>query len=244
MSATQSQPPFATHEATRKRIREKLLEAIPSSYSPFLHLAATTGIGALLLAAGVWGVHQVRLVELLAVPATVLFANAFEWRAHKDLMHKLREPFGILYRRHTPQHHAVYVEDDMAVRDWRELKLVLIPAWGVFGIVLTLAPFAYAMAHFTTANAGWLVLVTAGLYMVAYELSHLSYHLPPESFIGRLALVRVLRRHHAKHHDPRLMHRWNFNVTIPLFDWVHGTIWREGAVTEAGEEAEESRAVA
>jgi hypothetical protein len=240
MRATESTPPFAGHEATRKRIRGQLLADIPPSYSPFLHLAATTGIGVLLLALGAWGVHGVRLVELLAVPVTLLFANGFEWRAHKDLMHRLRRPLGFLYRRHTPQHHAVYVEDDMAIRDWRELKLVLIPAWGVAGIVLTLAPFAFAMGHFTTANAGWLVLVTAGLYMVGYELSHLSYHLPPDTFVGRLALVRVLRRHHARHHEPRLMQRWNFNVTIPLFDWVHGTIWREPAT----EKAEESRAVA
>ncbi|HUE39224.1 MAG TPA: hypothetical protein VMR29_06945, partial [Candidatus Binatia bacterium] len=57
-----------------------------------------------------------------------------------------------------------------------------------------------------------------------YELSHLSYHLPPTSFVGRRWLVRVLRQHHARHHDPRLMQRWNFNVTIPFWDWVQGTI--------------------
>ncbi len=243
MSATQSTPPFATHEATRKKIRGRLLEAIPSSYSPWLHLAATTGIGVLLLGLGIHGVHAVRFLELLAIPATVLFANAFEWRAHKDLMHRLREPMGFLYRRHTPEHHAVYVEDDMAIHDWRELKLVLIPAWGVFGIVLTLAPFAALMGWLTTSNAGWLTLVSAGLYMVGYELSHLSYHLPPESFVGRLALVRVLRRHHARHHDPRLMHRWNFNVTIPLFDWIHGTIAKDGDAARE-EEAERAHAVA
>jgi hypothetical protein len=242
MSATQSTPPFARHEATRREIRARLLDEIPSSYSPFLHLAATTGIGVLLLALGIYGVHALHAVELLAIPVTVLFANAFEWRAHKDLMHRLREPLGFLYRRHTPQHHAVYVESDMAIRSSRELKLVLIPAWGVGGIVVTLAPFAALMGWLTTANAGWLVLVTAGLYMVGYELSHLSYHLPEESFVGRIALVRVLRRLHARHHDPRLMHRWNFNVTIPLFDWLHGTIAKDGAADDA--EARESHAVA
>jgi sterol desaturase/sphingolipid hydroxylase (fatty acid hydroxylase superfamily) len=36
--------------------------------------------------------------------------------------------------------------------------------------------------------------------------------------------VRILRRHHAIHHDPRLMQRYNFNVTVPLWDWVRGTI--------------------
>ncbi len=37
-------------------------------------------------------------------------------------------------------------------------------------------------------------------------------------------IIRALRTHHARHHDPRLMQRWNFNVTVPLFDAVMGTI--------------------
>jgi len=58
---------------------------------------------------------------------------------------------------------------------------------------------------------------------VIYEWLHLSYHLPPESWIGRRALIRILKRHHAIHHEPRLMQRWNFNVTLPLWDRVRGT---------------------
>ena len=33
------------------------------------------------------------------------------------------------------------------------------------------------------------VLLSGGLYMVGYELSHLSYHLPPDSFVGRFEPV-------------------------------------------------------
>ena len=58
-------------------------------------------------------------------------------------------------------------------------------------------------------------------------------HLPPESFVGRRRLVRVLREHHARHHHPRLMQRWNFNVTVPLFDWLHGTIVSRAMLDEA-----------
>jgi sterol desaturase/sphingolipid hydroxylase (fatty acid hydroxylase superfamily) len=32
-----------------------------------------------------------------------------------------------------------------------------------------------------------------------------------------------LREQHRRHHHPRLMQRWNFNVTVPLWDWVRGT---------------------
>jgi hypothetical protein len=28
------------------------------------------------------------------------------------------------------------------------------------------------------------------------------------------------------------MQRWNFNVTIPLFDWLHGTIAGDGRDSE------------
>lgn len=224
MIASSSPPACLESEPVRQRVRARLLASIPARYSPWLHLACTTGIGAALLLAGALSIHRVRALELLVVPAVVLVSNAFEWRVHRDVLHRILRPFEVLYRKHTPEHHVVYVEDDMAIRDWRELKLVLIPAAGVLGIVLTLAPMAAIVGWLLTPNAGWLVLVTAGLYMVGYELSHLSYHLPAQGFIGRLALVRVLRRHHARHHDPRLMQRWNFNVTLPLFDWILGTL--------------------
>ena len=201
-----------------------MLGQIPRWYSPWAHLGATTGIGVTVLVVALLNLHHVRAVELLMVPAVFLLANAFEWRAHKDVLHRRFRPFEVIYERHTPDHHAVYMEHDMAMRSTREFRLVLIPAMGILGIVLTTTPFALLAAMFLGANCGWLFLVTAGLYMVGYELSHLSYHLRADSFIGRQRLIRVLREHHARHHDPRLMQKWNFNVTIPLFDWLHGTI--------------------
>jgi hypothetical protein len=129
----------------------------------------------------------------------------------------------VIYDKHTPMHHMIYVEEDMALRSTKEFRLVLIPAAGVLGIVLAAAPMAIAVGRLWSASAGWLFLVTASLYMVTYEVLHLCYHAPSDSFIGRLGFIRVMRAHHAKHHDPRLMQRWNFNVTVPLFDWILGT---------------------
>jgi len=62
--------------------------------------------------------------------------------------------------------------------------------------------------------------------VLSYEWLHLSYHLPPESRVGRLRPIRALCRHHALHHDPRLMQRWNFNVTVPFWDWVMRTTYK------------------
>ena len=69
-------------------------------------------------------------------------------------------------------------------------------------------------------------VATFAMYVVTYEWLHLAYHLPPDGPIGRLAPVRWLRRHHAAHHRPALMQKWNFNITLPLWDWLRGTIYR------------------
>ena len=223
----------------RDQARARLHASIPKRYSPWLHLGATTAIGVIALAIGLAKIHAVTFIELLTIPFVFLLANGFEWRAHKSLLHHRVKPLHELYDRHTPEHHMVFGYDDMAIREFRELKLVLIPAVGVLGIVLTTAPIAWALGHFLSPNRGWLMLVTSALYVVGYELSHMSYHLPERSFIGKLWLVRVLREHHRRHHHARLMQRWNFNVTIPLFDWIHRTTVSQARLDETLREDEE-----
>src|SRR5437773_1533911 len=72
-------------------------------------------------------------------------------------------------------------------------------------------------------NARALVAVTGVGFYLLYEWCHLSYHQPEDGFVGRLGLVRVLRRHHQRHHHPALAKRYNFNVTFPIWDFVRGT---------------------
>jgi hypothetical protein len=211
----------------RERVRAAATAEIPWWYVPWGHLAATTGIGFAVLV-----VSTVQLVRLgtthitdwLVVPAVVVLANYYEWRVHKDVLHRRRWPMQVIYDKHTPMHHMIYIEEDMALRSTKEFRLVLIPAAGVLGIVLGATPIAIAISKLWSGPAGWLFLLTTGLYMVCYEVLHLCYHAPEDSFIGRRRFIRVMRAHHARHHDPRLMQKWNFNVTVPLFDWIMGTI--------------------
>lgn len=220
-------------EARRERVRAAALAEIPWWYSPYAHLAATTGIGVVTLAVAASELHahaRLRATDFLVIPLVCILANFFEWRVHKHVLHRRFWPFEVIYDKHTPMHHMIYVEEDMALRSVKEFRLVLIPAMGVLGIVLGAAPVAFAVAHFWSAAAGWLFLVTAGLFMVSYEVLHLCYHAPKDSFIGRRRIIARLRAHHAKHHDPRYMQRWNFNVTVPLFDWIMGTMAPDGAI--------------
>ena len=180
--------------------------AIPPWDRAWAHLAAATGIGALVLVLGAFGIRQLRLVELLVIPAVFVIANAFEWRAHRDVLHKRRRLLEEIYDRHTPQHHMIFMTEDMAIRSSREFRLVLIPALGVLGIVAVLTPLAGLVGWLLTPNCGWLVLVTAALHGYL-QLSH-SRTTCRTTAIGRRKLVRVLE-HHARHHDPRLMQRYN-----------------------------------
>jgi hypothetical protein len=212
----------ARNEAGERALARELSE-IPHWYSPHLHLAATTGVGLATLVVSALFVHHVHALELLAIPATLVLSNAVEWRTHRSVLHRRVWPVGVLFERHTPVHHKIYQYDSMAMRSIREYRLVLIPAAGVVSVIAISAPIAYAIARLLTPNCGWIALATSGVYVVAYELTHLAYHMPEDSWVGRLAWVRVLREHHRRHHHPALMQKWNFNVTVPLFDWIHGT---------------------
>jgi hypothetical protein len=213
-------------EARREKVRAASVAEIPWWYIPWGHLAATTGIGLATLVVSAYELrhYALRWTDWLVVPVVCLLANFFEWRVHKHVLHRRRWPLQVIYDKHTPMHHMIYVEHDMALRSTREFRLVLIPAAGVLAIVASTIPLALVVSHFWSPGAAWLFLVTASLFMVSYEVLHLCYHAPKDSFIGRQRWIRFLRAHHAKHHDPRFMQRWNFNVTIPLFDFFLGTM--------------------
>jgi sterol desaturase/sphingolipid hydroxylase (fatty acid hydroxylase superfamily) len=100
-------------------------------------------------------------------------------------------------------------------------------------------PIALVIAHFIGVNTALLVVITSMAFFLSYEWLHMAYHMPDDSFIGRIQLIRRLREQHRRHHDPRLMKRWNFNVTFPVFDAILGTRW--SPEREADAEAERQR---
>jgi sterol desaturase/sphingolipid hydroxylase (fatty acid hydroxylase superfamily) len=211
-------------QATSEAMRDELLARVPSWYTPYGHLAGTIGVGLATLALALYKLAPIRAIELVTIPMAFVFSNIVEWWAHKHVMHRRRRFMPVLYNRHTPEHHRVYRYGDMAIRSVREFRLVLIPAMGVLGIVLLSAPAAWLVGFLSTYNAGWLFLMTTALYVVLYELTHLCYHLPENSIVYRIRLLRTLREHHARHHVPSLMQNFNFNVTVPLGDLLFGTI--------------------
>lgn len=208
-----------------ERRRAEIVATIPRWYSPTVHflIPGLLGLGA--MAGALLMVRDLRPAELWIVPATMILAFGFEWRVHKLVLHRRTPGLGVLYERHELHHHVIYTYDDMAMREGRELRLILMPAYAVVLVFLIDVPFALASARLFSWNAGCLFMATSMVFFISYEWLHAAYHLPAGHVISRLGVIARLREHHRRHHDPRLMKGWNFNVTVPFFDWIHRTTW-------------------
>jgi hypothetical protein len=212
----------------REELRARCVAQIPRWYSPTAHVCVPTLLGATIIALAVhYFVHDLHAWQLMAIPLLFVMSNASEWRAHKDALHRRQKWLAPLYDRHTPVHHRLYVRSDMAIRDRREYRFVLIQSFAIPVIAATLIPIVALLALVAGRNFAVLAFATSIGYVLVYEWLHLSYHLPPDSFVGRRRIIQVLRRHHETHHAPELMQEWNLNVSIPLWDWVRGTIYSE-----------------
>lgn len=212
----------ASHSRIRvARDRAHLLAETPRGYDPWLHLAVPNLFGGLVVAACLRALSGPSLAQWLVVPAMIVFAIAVEWRFHRDLLHRRTPPFTRFYDYHTVSHHSIYQRGDMEIHEPRELRGILFPIWAPAALLLMFAPIALGFAWLLGRDAGLLLLATAHAYLLTYEWLHLAYHLP-ERFRRRWPL-RPLADWHAAHHDPRLMHKANFGVTSPLWDYLRGT---------------------
>ncbi len=192
-----------------------------------LHFAFTNLLGVSVMVASLSRLHAPTALALLTVPLTFFYANLVEYFAHRNPMHRPMRPFGIIYQRHSLEHHAFFTEAEMQAESTRDFKMVLFPWFMViFFFGLFALPAGLLVQLLFGSNAGALFLATAMAYFLTYEWLHLSYHLSPKLALGRIPLVQRLRRHHARHHDPRAMSRHNFNITFPICDALFGTSLR------------------
>jgi hypothetical protein len=167
-------------------------------------------------------------IVLLAIVGMLFYCSAFEWKLHKDFMHK---PFlGVFeypFRQHAQVHHQIFKADKtyhlqdpkhrrtirMAWWNW----LVLIPAALILPALLALFS-----GHFLLITLTCLIVVMA--YYTAYEWFHWCMHMPlPRQRLTERYFIpfKWLNGHHLLHH--RYMHR-NFNVVLPVMDLLTGTL--------------------
>jgi hypothetical protein len=208
-------------------------ENIGRWYSGWLHFCFTTFGSLAVIAFAISRVRDPSWKELLILPIGFFIANAAEYFGHRGPMHRLQRYLGVIFRRHSVEHHHFFTYDQMSYESSRDFKMVLFPPVMLLFFLGGMAtPIALILFATTSSNVGWLFVAVGVGYYLTYEWLHFAYHLNEDTFVGRLPFIRVLRRHHRDHHNLALMTRWNFNITFPICDRLFRTTYdstREGA---------------
>ncbi|MCV6595949.1 MAG: hypothetical protein OIF40_02525 [Mangrovicoccus sp.] len=151
---------------------------------------------------------------------------------HRWAGHKKTKLMKFVHQRHTGDHHTFYDEahtEYEMLKDWRvvlfSLQLIL------SAVVFIFAPAGMIAYLILGKDAGLVAAATVMGSYLAYEIFHFSYHLKEGSPLERMFRLvpgwRAVRHLPILHHNRDVMHDVNFNVTLPIFDVLLGTLyWR------------------
>jgi hypothetical protein len=199
---------------------------LPAAYSPRQHMALTATIAAAIGALGLALASRARLLDWALMPIFFVVANFLEWTVHRFPMHHPATP-RIMYKNHAMLHHIAFTDRNMPVTETRELGLVMMPWYTMLGLFVVASPVMVLAGVLRGPGLAGVFLLGAVLYFAGYETLHALYHLPDATLdrigLGRLRVFRRMQAHHAHHHVLRRMSSVNFNVTVPLMDWLFGT---------------------
>jgi hypothetical protein len=205
-------------------------EEIAGRYYGWLHFFFTSAVCLFVVLFCLLRLDRPQPAEWLTVAAVFLYANLVEYLGHRGPMHHRTRGLGLLFQRHTRQHHRFFTHEAMSFDCSDDFKAVLFPPVMILFFIGGFGLPMWLLLHFlATDNVAWLAVATAIAYYLNYEWLHFAYHCDPQSRIGRLPGLQALRRLHLQHHDPRLMTRYNFNITYPIGDWIFRTLYRSGA---------------
>ncbi len=218
------------HESVDAFREEYRRTEIPAGYSGWVHFTITFGTCGAAIIFCALQIGDVRWWEWLTIPVTFFYSNITEHFGHRKPMHHLTRGLGLLFRRHTKQHHRFFTHERMELRDTRDYRVVLFPPilllffFGGFAL-----PVGLLITWLSTANIAYLFVITSVGYFLNYEFLHWAYHQLDSSWVNRIPGMRVLRLLHTRHHNPELMSNYNFNITYPIADVLYGTFYRPPA---------------
>ena len=113
---------------TDKFRAEYRAKSIGPRYSGWLHFAFTTLGSLAVIAFAISRVRQPSWQELLVLPIGFLVSNAAEYFGHRGPMHRLQQYLGVIFRRHSVEHHHFFTNDRMSYESSRDFKMVLFPS--------------------------------------------------------------------------------------------------------------------
>lgn len=212
---------------TTEHFRQQYRAAVSPHYNPWLHGGFVLGYGVLCIALLAGTLEQVRPLEWLTLPLGLVFFNLCIYVVHRWLGHHKQAFARLFYKRHTGDHHSFFVPGQMTYEGSRDWRVILFPAWLiVLHSLLFALPLWWLMRPFN-ANVAALFAGAMLIGYLAYELFHACEHLPAEHPLARLPWIRQMRRLHELHHRRELMQARNFNIVLPLMDYLFGTLYWE-----------------
>lgn len=212
--------------------RQTYREGIAPRYNGWLHMLTVSAIAIVVISFALAQLHQVQWVEWLVFPFTMLLVNFAEYYAHRWLGHTKTRVGKLFYQRHTGDHHSFFLQGHMSYQSTRDWRVVLFPAFlivaFIFGLIL---PPGFLLMEYLSANTAYLYGAAALSGYLFYEVMHFSYHVPDGSWEERLFLWipgwKAMRQTHRLHHNRDRMRERNFNITLPIFDVLLGTLYWE-----------------
>ncbi|UVL70323.1 SRPBCC family protein [Pseudomonas protegens] len=226
---------------TTQHFRQQYRATVSPRYNPWLHGGFVLAYGLLCIGLLCSTLSQVQPLEWLAVPVALLFFNLCIYVVHRWLGHHKQRFARMFYARHTGDHHSFFAPGLMAYEGYRDWRVILFPAWLIVVHSLLFALPLWALLRLWNGNVAALFASCTLLGYLAYEVFHACEHLPANHPLARLPWVRQMRRLHELHHRRELMQERNFNIVLPLMDWLFGTLhWQPQeppAVTSTPDEA-------
>ncbi len=187
---------------------------------------------------------HIAAIFVLLFPVGFIYGSYFEWVLHRFFMHRPHKYLKYPFRTHALTHHKLYRADEsyhyspervaeMAKeRGWKlkdgETKITM--AWWNGPLIVLLGPFpfyivAFVFGYFGLTTVAWTIvgtgIFTGACYYGTYEYLHYCMHLPKKRRLELWWPFKYIDGHHILHH--RYPSK-NFNVVLPLFDYLLGTL--------------------
>jgi len=170
---------------------------------------------------------------LIFIIFLVLYFSLEEWLLHRYVMHNHKlKWFTYAYKAHTVVHHVKFKADESyhLPRGESEKETLIPMAWWNGPALVLIGSIPFFIGTFVFDN--WLIwilsLLVGSAYYAVYEYLHWCFHLPKDRLIEMPWFYRRLNGHHLLHH--RYM-KTNFNVVLPFWDLVLGTLLSRSPIT-------------
>jgi len=201
---------------------------IPKWYNGWLHLGFNAAVLVAALVFCFSKLYDVQVKELWTIPLTLLLGNLAVFIIHRYPLHRHYGPFAkFSYDIHSKWHHSFYSHEMVIYEKTDDFYVLFFPPLVIASFCAFYLPGSYfLLKHFFSMNITFLFMGVSTLYFILYEVMHFISHLPEDHVVLDVPLFKMVWAHHVDHHQPDLMHKYNFNIVFPFFDYVFGTVYK------------------